>query len=149
MKRSTLVLFISIAALTLLLGFGSIQTATAASSQSHNPTHPNSADISPYRWEASAKHYASHQVWPTINLSALNATDASAYRWEAMAGYYISNQVWSDNDLPVVDTADVSASRWQAIANYYESDTFLADTSDFRLVLIQPGFWARQASLPY
>ena len=144
MKRSSLfklasVLFISIAVLVVWLGSGTEQAAAAT-----DLTALNAADFSPYRWESSASYYASHQVWPD-NLTSFNAADISAYRWNAMAGFYASHQVWLTN-LTTLNAADISAYRWNAMASFYAAHPG-ANNSNGRLMMIEPGFWARQAAL--
>lgn len=142
------VLMIGLAVL-IVGGMGNQQTALAASSQTHDLVPLDPADISAYRWEASAMYYASHQVWPS-DLTMFSAADISAYRWQAMAKYYLSSPT---RDLTTLNAADISAYRWQAMASYYTSRQVLptkdltSQNPTYRLIMIEPGFWARHAYL--
>jgi len=115
-KRSSL-FFISIAVLTVVLGFGIYQTAAAASSQSHGTAH--SADASAARWEAIANFYLSQPVSSFKDITTLDIVDASAARWEAIANFYLSQPVSSSKDITTLDIVDASAARWEAIANFF------------------------------
>jgi hypothetical protein len=115
------------AVLVVGLGIGNHQIATAASLQSHDKASLDPADASAYRWESAASYFVSNQVWP-VDLTSLNAADVSAYRWEAMAEYYVSHQIWPAKDLTFVNNS--------------------TNNSNYRLLMIEPGFWMRQESLP-
>jgi hypothetical protein len=65
---------------------------------------------------------------PTSDLSTFDAADALIYRWQAMAMHYVTHKVWS-------------------IINMLTIDAF--DFSDYRLIMVAPGIWVRQASLLY
>ena len=132
MKRSSFLklsstLLISMAVLIVGLGIGNHQTATAASLQSHDEARLDPADASAYRWESAASYFVAHQVWP-VSLTSLNAADISAYRWDADAAYYVSHQIWAAKDLTFVNNG--------------------TNNSNYRLIMVEPGFWARQESLP-
>jgi len=115
-KRS-LLFFISIAVLTVVLGFGIYQTAAAANSQSHDPAH--SVYASAARWEAIAKFHLSQQVSSSKDMTTLDIVDASAVRWEAIAKFHLSQQVSSSKDITTLDIVDASAARWEAIAKFF------------------------------
>jgi hypothetical protein len=146
-------LFISIAMLVVGMVFGNPQSAVAASSQNHDFGILNAADVAAYRWESSASYFMSHQAWPQ-NLTSFSSADISAYRWTAMAAYYGSHPEFSSRNLTTFNAADISAYRWEAMASYYVSHQNSAasarllknnaESHDFRLVPIEPGFWTRQ-----
>ena len=89
------------------------------------------------------------------DLTSFDAAEVSAYRWNAMAKFYEA-QNSLNGDLTSFDAAEVSAYRWSAMARFYETQSSLngdltsfdaVDTSDYRLILIESGFWTRQAPL--
>jgi hypothetical protein len=85
----------------------------------------SAVNASASRWEAIAKHNLGSAA---NDSTSFDAADASASRWEAMTKHYLGS------------AANASTSRWEAIAKHYS-----ADFSNYRFIMIQPGFWARQA----
>ncbi|MEJ2598762.1 MAG: hypothetical protein P8Z00_10545 [Anaerolineales bacterium] len=82
-----------------------------------NLTTLSAEDVSAYRWQAMAQHYAGNPTRGS-DLTALSAEDVSVYRWQAMAQAYARAPI-SGNDLTALSAADVSAYRWQAMAQAY------------------------------
>ena len=156
MKRSSLlklgsVLFISFALMIVWLGIGNYQPATAANLSTHITS--NAADLSPYRLDASAQYYVSHQVW-LVNLASLDAANISVYRWQAMAKHYLDSAA---GNLTSRNAADASAYRWNAVGEFYSSHqvssvTEMAsiksvDNLNYRIFMISPGVWGRETSV--
>ena len=115
-KRSSLI-FISIAVLTVVLGFGIYQTAAAANSQSHDTAH--SVGASAARWEAIAKFQLSQPVSSSKDITTLDIVDAPTARWEAIANFHLSPAVSSSKDITTYDIVLNLSRSLEIMAEFY------------------------------